>query len=85
MEQNERNPVTEIPVNKRAYRMSEDGNGLLHSVTGAAYKKLADGSVRRVSGKMNKHLRRKHGLKAYTNAQVQQAVNVERAAQQTNG
>ncbi|MCP9494080.1 MAG: hypothetical protein MSG64_06440 [Pyrinomonadaceae bacterium MAG19_C2-C3] len=79
-----RKVVMEIPVNKRAYRLAQADDGTLRSITGAAYKRLADGSVRRISGKMNKHLRKKHGLGQFTNAQVEQAVNDARQSQQTS-
>jgi hypothetical protein len=65
--------IKEIPANRRAYRLVESG-GELHSATGARYQRQPDGSLRRADGRITKHLRRKMGLRGFTNAQVEQAV-----------
>jgi hypothetical protein len=73
MQERSEQAVKEIPANRRAYRLVEAG-GELHSATGARYQRQGDGSLHRTDGKITKHLRKKMGLKGFTNAQVEQAV-----------
>lgn len=80
MRERQETQSAEIPANRRAYRLVEAG-GELHSVTGARYQRQPDGSLRRSDGRITKHLRRKMGLKGFTNAQVEQAIRASHAGQ----
>jgi hypothetical protein len=78
MRERQETPAAEIPVNRRAYRAREIGDGVVQSITGSVYAQRGNGTrhkLRRPGEPVTKAIRRRPGLTHLTNKEAQQVLD----------